>query len=522
MFMNQLKWWVVLTISIILVIILVPSNLLFSIKENTDRYEAEKISRDYLQKNGVELGEYQPIITRQVDYNTLNYLYKGVESGKMEELIKNDILPNNRWQVRFLRNLPTDQSQTRYHVWISPQGNIIGYMRQVPDTLTLPSEIEARALAIARYYVSHQTSFNLNNFAMKKSQQNRQMNRTDYVFVWEKPADFIQGIFRLTLFVQGNEIGGYEYQFIIPEQIQTIVSNKTTQGTLYYFVQFIILIFVFVYALIIFLRKYHEGEISVTRGRNLFIIIFSLGLLGAVNGFPVSASSLTLGNLTYQNTQILVFLYQILVQSSFLGVLLLTSWAVGEAYARRYAPEKLNSIDSILNKKFFTAATGSALLRGGAIGFLIAAFYLAFVYLITGKDSEIVQVFFPTRDSFEHILPLITIFKGAVLTALISEVVFRFFIINISYNRWKNKGLAIILSALSWTGVVFILSNFPHVSNYLISLSLTFLIGILLAWLYFKYDLLTLIAINMSSQIVFISIPLYASANNWHNLSAYL
>jgi len=519
MFQNHIRWWLILIIAIILVIILLPSDLTYSIKEKMNRYQVEDISRNFLKKNQVDLTDYQSVITRQVDYNALTYLNKSLGSGKLNEIIERDIIPNNRWRIRFLRDLPTDQPQTRYTLWISSQGNI---MRQVSDTLTLPSEIEARALAIARYYISNNTSFDLNKFAMKKSQQNRQINRTDYVFVWERPAEFTGGFFRLTFYVQGNEIGGYEYQYFMPEQIQTIIRNKTTQGTLYYFIQFMILIFVSVYALIIFLRKYHEGEISVTRGRNLFILIFSIGLLGAINEFPVSGSSIGLGNLSYRNTQILVFFYDILIKNAFLGVLLLTSWAVGEAYARRYATEKLNSIDSVLNKKFFTVTTGNALLRGGAIGFFISAFYLAFVALITGKNSAITPAFFPTGDSFQHLLPFITILKNTLITSLISEVVFRFFIINVAYNKWKNKWIAITLSALSWSGVGFILSNLPHVSNYFISLSITFLVGILLAWLYFKYDLLTLIAINISSQIVFISVPLYASSNSWHNLSAYL
>ncbi len=522
MLLNHIKWWAILAIGIVLVVILLPSDLAFTIEEKINRYQAEDISREFLKNIGVNLNEHQAVVSRQLDYSPLTYLKKSLGSEKLDELIEEDVIPNNRWRIRFLRNLPVDQPQTRYNIWISPQGNILGYTRQIPDTLTLPSEIEARALAAARYYLSHSTSFDLNKFAMKKSQQNRQLNRTDYIFVWEKRAEFAEGVFRLTCYVQGNEIGGYEYQYYIPERIQAIVSNKTTEGTFFFFIQFIILILVFVYSLIVFLRKYHDGEVSVTLGRNLFIIIFSIGLLGAINEFPVSGSSVTMGNLSFRNTQILVFLYEVLIQNTFLGVLLLTGWAVGEAYARRYSPEKLNSIDSVLNKKFFTVNTGNALLRGGAIGFLIAAFYLATVALLTGENSDISRVFFPSGDSLQHLLPLITILKSAIITALVSEVVFRFFVINVTYNKWKKKWLSIAISAGTWSGVVFILSNIPQVSDYVISISLSLLIGLLLAWLYFKYDLLTLIAINISSQIIFIAAPLFSSPNSWHQVSAWL
>jgi len=211
---------------------------------------------------------------------------------------------------------------------------------------------------------------------MKKSQQSRQLNRTDYEFVWEKQADFTDGIFQLTFYIQGNEIGGYDYSFDIPERIHTIIRSKITQGTMYFFIQVFILIIVFVYALVLFLRKYHEGEISVSLGRNLFIIIFTLGLINSINGFPVMGAGVSFGNLSFRNTQFVAFFYEVLIRNSFLGVLLLTGWAVGEAYARRFWPDKLNSIDSVLNKIFFTLFTGNALFRGGTIGFILAAIYL--------------------------------------------------------------------------------------------------------------------------------------------------
>ena len=522
MLLNHIKWWIILSIAIILVFILIPSNLTFSVKEKINRYQAEDIGRNFLQKMQIDLTDYHPIVTRQVDYNALTYLNKSLGSQKLNEIIAQDDIPNNRWQLRFLKNLPTDQMQTRYRIWISPQGNVIGYTRQIPDTLTLVSEIEARALAIARYYISQNTSFNLNKFTLRKSQQNRQLNRTDYIFVWEKSADLSDGIFRLTFYVQGNQVGGYEYSYIMPEHIQSIVRNKTTQGTFYFLLQFIILLLVSVYAVILFLRKYHEGEVSVTLGRNLFIIIFSLGLIGAINEFPVSGSSVSLDNLSFRNIQIIVLFYDVLIKSTFLGVLLLTGWAVGEAYARRFPDDRLNSIDSVLNKKFFTTTTGNALLRGGTIGFLIAVFYLAFISLITGEGSDIAQIFLPSGDSLQHMLPLITILKSTLISALIGEVVIRFFVINVTYNKWHKKWLSILLSALAWTGVVFILSSIPQVSNYWISFTLTMLLGILMAWLYFKYDLLTIIAVNISSQIIFIAIPLFASPNSWHNISSYL
>jgi len=46
--------------------------------------------------------------------------------------------------------------------------------------------------------------------------------------------------------------------------------------------------------------------------------------------------------------------------------------------------------------------------------------------------------------------------------------------------------------------------------------------GVLFGWLYFKYDLLTLIAGTASANLILSSIPLFASSAAWHQISLYI
>jgi hypothetical protein len=245
MFNNHLLWWLALVVSIIAVVLLIPANQSYLVKEHLNRLEAEEIARNYLEKNNVNLTAYQSVVRRNVDNNTLTYLNKSLTSQELDSLLAHDVIPNNHWEIQFLKDLPRDQLQTSYIMWISSTGKILGYRREIPDTLTLPSIIEAQALATARYFINHQTDIDLNRFVMKKSHQDRQLNRTDYQFVWEKRSDFTEGLFRLTCIVQGDEVGGYEYEFEIPERIRSIIRTKQTQGTLLFFTQFIIFILIF-------------------------------------------------------------------------------------------------------------------------------------------------------------------------------------------------------------------------------------------------------------------------------------
>ena len=109
---------------------------------------------------------------------------------------------------------------------------------------------------------------------MPFNQQFNQANRTDYTFTWEKEAGFADGKFVIQVFVQGNQIGGYNYLFNLPEDVEQRVSERATTSTFLSLLQFIGLIAIFLFVLILFLKKYHEGEVSTSLGLTLFIVVF--------------------------------------------------------------------------------------------------------------------------------------------------------------------------------------------------------------------------------------------------------
>jgi serine phosphatase RsbU (regulator of sigma subunit) len=182
----------------------------------------------------------------------------------------------------------------------------------------------------------------------------------------------------------------------------------------------------------------------------------------------------------------------------------------------------MNSIDSVLNKKFFTLNTGIALLRGGAIGFATALTFLVVISIFTGNNKEIIQIILPFGDTFQYVVPVISMVIISIMFAIISEVLFRFFIINVVYQRWQKKWIAILISAILWPIGYIIFSDYPMFSSISLNLILVMAIGVLFAWLYFKYDLLTLIAATASANLIFYSLPLFASNASWHNFSLYI
>ena len=203
----------------------------------------------------------------------------------------------------------------------------------------------------------------------------------------------------------------------------------------------------------------------------------------------------------------------------FLWTLLLTSWAVGESYARRLWPEKMIAIDSFLNKKFFTLKSGQSMLHGGAVGFIVALVYLLIFNLLTGKGSDLLQVSLGWHDVYPYYVPVLSVILNVILFSLLFEIVFRFFIINVAYQRWKNKWLAIGISSVVSIVGYSLFSAYPDISSYPLNILFSVSCGLFFGWLYFKYDLLTVIAAQASANLVFYSLPLFASTSDWHLVS---
>ncbi len=516
---DKLKWWIVIVLCLAAIKYLAPGNIAFSVIEKMDKYEVQQIAADFMGKSGFELSDYSSRVTRNINYLDIGYIENTIGKDETREYLQNDKIPNSRWQVEFFKNIPRDQPQTRYDVWISPKGKLLGFRRFLPDTMTIPSISEEQARVFAESYLSKKTDIKLDEFDLQNSIATNRTNRSDYLFTWEKLADFTEGKYELNVTVQGNQIGRYEYLFNLPEEVQSFMSDEFTKGTFFYLIQALFLLAIFVFALVMFLKKYHDGEIWVRMGILLFLIYFVLGLIQNINELPVTGSNTGIGSMSIINVQIIVFFVEVLLQNVFLGTLLLTSWAVGESYARSLWPEKMISLDSFLNKKFFTLKTGQSMLHGGAVGFIVAVFYLIVFNLLTGKGSDFIQVTLGWSDVYQYYIPVVSVILNVILFSLLFEIVFRFFIINITYQRWHNKWLAIgISSVISIVGYS-LFAAYPDISSYPLNILFSLICGVFFGWLYFKYDLLTVIAAQAAANLVFYALPLFASTADWHIVS---
>jgi len=118
------------------------------------------------------------------------------------------------------------------------------------------------------------------------------------------------------------------------------------------------------------LKKYHQGEVWISVGRSMFIMYFIVAIVESINQWPQLGLGAQVGNLQFSTVRIIVFLINGLIFQLFFGLLIFSTWTVGESYARSLWPEKLKRIDGFIKGHIFSIQTGTAFLKIIMDGFL--------------------------------------------------------------------------------------------------------------------------------------------------------
>jgi serine phosphatase RsbU (regulator of sigma subunit) len=151
--------------------------------------------------------------------------------------------------------------------------------------------------------------------------------------------------------------------------------------------------------LIIFLRKYHAGEVGVRTGSILFaaVVVCTLVIDILMAGAATEGSST--GGLDAQRTALTYMAFKFLLYDLLVAVVVFFAWSVGESYARERWGERLASADALLRHDLLNATVGRSLLNGllfapavAAAAFLSGAIALVFgiVHASLGIGSAMV------------------------------------------------------------------------------------------------------------------------------------
>ncbi len=514
------KYWIAIGfLCIILIYLLYPSSPFKSASLKISRSEAEKTAKEYLQEKGIDISEYW-VETFLPDNSVINkYVIRKLGNEGYDELSKNKNWNLINWNVYFHKNLSREVAQTTYTVEISNYGEVLSYSRQIPDTMSIQSISKEEAENLMRNTINENLSVDLSGFEMIESREENLSNRTDYSFLWEKSSKEIEGKWQVRGTIQGNEPGNYEISFLVPDNYrQFFDTSQALFGTF----SAIFVAFLMVFSLYYFLKKYHQGEVWINVGKSLFFIYFIVAIFTLINVWPNLGPGTQIGNLSYVTVKLIVVLLNGLLIQFLLALLVFATWAVGESYGREFWPDKLKGTDSIIKGKLFTLSSGSSLLRGLVLGIAVSLVYLILSIVLNQPGSNLFISPHSEFEIFYGYVPLVSAIGNSFTSATLGGIVVVFFVVNLSYSKWKKRWISIAFAALATILANVIAVTPPSLNNLAANIFMSALFGVLVGYIYFRFDLLTTLGTLFYSSLTYSLYTLTAAQPEYYLINTIL
>jgi sigma-B regulation protein RsbU (phosphoserine phosphatase) len=469
---------------------------------------------------GYDLQGYKVMSVVGYDDTAFYYLQKRLGWAKTQKIFQ---AGENKgldffWYITWFKNLPRSSPYEQFRVMISGKGKILSFSHEFPQDWDWPEGRQAhipqeKALEMAAAFLKEHDidlkGYQVDNFNTQTAEK-----RTDHVFSWLKPLEYEGGKVNLTVTVQGDEVGRFRMTFGVPAP--EIAAGNRIQEHFHssVFVSYFFMFIICMVIQIIFLRRYHEGEVGVKNALVVFFICWISLVVESALKFRLNAAGASFGELSVDSVGLMVFILLSLIIWPFFAIMGFGSWSVGEFLGREQFNRKFTALDSIFNKKFFTLNVARSSLNGYFAGFMglgiIALLTLALQGFFKGKID---QVNFRVLSSA---LPFLVPFLAALSFSLLSEVVFRLFANLLLYKYLKSKWVALFVSAIFWT--VFATAYWGlgsigfSVSPMILGWIGWYLCGVFLGYIFWKFDLLTAIVANFTLVGVIQSLPLITSS----------
>jgi sigma-B regulation protein RsbU (phosphoserine phosphatase) len=293
-----------------------------------------------------------------------------------------------------------------------------------------------------------------------------------YTFNWKRTEPFWGEEIEVEIQTYQQKIIKYKKKFSPPVEILNI-SDHTS------FVQIptaiLLLLYIF-FIIFILVQKLRRDEISIKTGIGFTVVI----LLAFLINFLFS---------NYQEAYFEILILTFII-SLFLVLALFAIISIGDSLCREVWPEKLTTFDAIRKLNILFPLFSQNIFRGIALAFLslgiitiILKFYNLF-YLINFNLKE--------TDLSSHILllPFLTVLTSALVNSSFRELIFRLITISFLKKKIRNNTWIILISAFLWifnfmgnSGQVVIPVYLQFFNN--------FIIGLLFAYFFIKYDVIT-------------------------------
>lgn len=262
----------------------------------------------------------------------------------------------------------------------------------------------------------------------------------------------------------------------------------------------------------VFIRKYHEGEVSVYTASAVFVVLWTFMVILSIIYFRIRADGSQVGELSFDAVAAAIFIFMVFIVIPFLGFAGMAAWSVGEALAHEGFADKLASTDALINRRFFTLNFAYSAFWGYALGFVTLGLISIISYLGVKLSNGTVHL-----GGYRDVIAIPAGFIAPALSAasvsLLSELVYRLFGNLYLYKLLKRKWAAIIIASFFWElYAIWFWDINLHFSPIYLNFVLALLVGIFFSYIFWKYDLLTVMIANFVVIGVMKTVPMVTSS----------
>ena len=197
--------------------------------------------------------------------------------------------------------------------------------------------------------------------------------RTDWTFRYRVPSQFpLKNVVPyLNVYFSGDKLAGWQLVEEYADERRFFGEAGGAFGSM--LMQFVVMLAMLIVLLVIFLRKYHAGEVGVEAASVLFVFMIALQIL-SISMARVSMSQGTgLGDISASLTSWAMMAFVLLFAAIPIALIVFLAWAVGESFARERWGERLAAFDGILRRDVLNATVGRSVLRGALVAPAVAA-----------------------------------------------------------------------------------------------------------------------------------------------------
>jgi membrane protease YdiL (CAAX protease family) len=474
--------------------------------------EIKQRAHTYLRDQGYDLDGYKSVVTFGGSSWSSYYLQRTLGIPQTNELIQEANLPIWYWRVRWFRPLQKEE----FRVYLAPDtGDVVALSHTVLEDAPGASLSQAEARTLAEGYLSEDRRWDLGDWEeVSASSNDRPGGRTDHYFSWKRREwDVGESQLRLSVQVQGAEIGYYDYWLKTPEAFQRRFAERQDLAG---FVDGLSSEASRILSLVIVLVALWKARWRVPRSfkRALWPALAVAGVIIAseLNQLPLAKA--WYGTTEDYRLYWLNELYAIAYEAISDGLYVFLLWVAGHWLSKQVWPRQ----DRILARRGHRwAHLARSGWRGLMLGMLSAGYLVLFYLIVTQLLGGWIPMTPQYTFAYATPLPFLSAFEVGLVPAMTEELLFR--LILISGVLWLTRTFTPLperwcrLLALVVPGALWGFAHTTYVRDpfYLRGIELT-LSAILLEGLFFlRFGLATTIVAHFAYNAGLGALPLLRS-----------